>query len=42
MVANIIKQDIIASAEHSFKKVIKDHIIQWWHTTGKEVVDIGN
>ncbi len=29
VVTNIIKQDIIASAKHSFKQVIKDQMILW-------------
>ncbi len=36
VVANIIKEGIIASAKNSFKQAIKDQMILWWHLTIKK------
>ncbi len=38
----VIKQGIIASAKHSFKQVIKDQMLLWWHIISRKVSDIGH
>ncbi len=41
VVANIIEQCIIASAEHSVEQVVQDQMTLWGHVTSTKVANIG-
>ncbi len=40
VVANIINLGIIVRSKHSFKQLIKDQMIQWWHIISREMPNI--